>query len=132
MLIQYLFLHVDYQLKNGLCFYSPNNYGLDCCTKFDNSSFCIQCSKGLLSNPTTGLCEDKKIVGCIRKDQNGCTVCASNFDLISGNCVKTVVGCTAFDKQFNCISCDNTSTLLNGVCVLITNVVSVQNCQTNN
>ena len=54
-------INIDYQLKYGLCLYSPNLQGLDCCSQFDNSSICIGCSKGLFLNPSTNLCEDKKI-----------------------------------------------------------------------
>jgi hypothetical protein len=97
MRIQYLATYLDYLLKNGGCLYTPNNNAQDCCLRFDDSSRCVECSKGLILSQTSGLCEDFKIVGCLQKDQKGCAICASNYDLVGKICAKSVSGCTAYD-----------------------------------
>jgi hypothetical protein len=43
--------------------------------------------------------------------------------------VKSVSGCTAYDQQFNCIACANTTTLYQGACVALTSQITPPNCK---
>ncbi|EFX60318.1 hypothetical protein DAPPUDRAFT_343418, partial [Daphnia pulex] len=129
MRIQYSQIHSDYQLSAGRCFYSPNLNGLDCCAQFNSSGVCVACAKGLYVSPASGLCEDKKIEGCLVKNNGACSVCASDFDLVGSVCVRTVAGCTAYDQYLNCIACNNSCTIAQGVCVPVLTVTAVPNCK---
>ena len=130
MLIQYHIFHSDYQLADKRCLYAPNSQGADCCAQFNTTtSACVVCAKGLSINPASGLCEDRKIDGCIVKIKGACSVCASDYDHIGSICVKAITGCTSYDQDLRCISCSTSFTLKQGVCLPVPSIPSVPNCK---
>lgn len=94
MLIQYLLSHPDYDIANGRCFFNPKSQTGQCCLSFGSDGKCQQCGGGLQLNSASGLCEDKKIEGCLKKSQQGCQICAKSkyslildYDLVGGICI---------------------------------------------
>lgn len=63
------------------------------------------------------------------KTNGACTVCAWDFDLIGSICVKSIVGCTAYDQLFNCIACNSSYILSQAVCVPIIKTTVIANCK---
>jgi len=129
MRIQYNRIHSDYQLDNRRCIYAPKLQGLDCCAQFNSTGACVACARGLHINPASGLCEDRKIEGCLLKIDGACSVCASDFDLVGSTCVRAVTGCTAYDQNLSCISCNSSFTINQGVCLPVFSIPAVTNCR---
>lgn len=71
-----LLSNIDYVKNGNVCVYSPPNDYSACCKAYDsNTGLCTQCANGL--SLVDGKCQDRKIVGCLVKDQTGsCTNCA--------------------------------------------------------
>ena len=128
MLIQYFITYIDYKLSKGICLYSPNN-GKDCCLSFNSNSKCTQCTGGLQPNPTTGICEDVKLEGCIKKATLGCEICARNYDLVNRKCIPSIPKCTKYDQDMNCIACHSSCLLINGSCVPLIKINKIPNCK---
>jgi hypothetical protein len=136
MRIQYINSHTDYDLTNGRCFFNPKSQNGQCCLNFGNDGRCQQCAGGLQVSQSSGLCEDKKIEGCLKKSQEGCQICAKGtsvlileYDLISGTCVSRIDRCSKYDSQFNCVACEGSSQLISGACLPQVQVKTISYCQ---
>lgn len=129
VLVQYNMFYLDYKLSKGRCYYSPNN-AKDCCLSFSPDSKCTKCTGGLQPNPSTGICQDVKIQGCIKKASNqGCEVCAQDYDLVNGKCIPSIADCTKYDQNNNCVACASTCVLSKGACVPVVKIPNILNCR---
>ena len=130
MRTQYTNLHSDYRLSNGQCYYVPRNPSDACCLQFDHQNKCIRCAKGLLRNPQTGICEDVKIEGCLKKGESACESCAKGYDLAHGVCFKTISNCVSYNKAGECAECHSKAQLFKGTCVPKIQFPFVSHCKT--
>jgi hypothetical protein len=97
--------------------YSPPVDYSGCCVNFNTvTGMCTQCADGL--SLIGGKCQDRKIIGCLSKDQSGsCINCASQYTLLGGQCIKNILGCTQYTPTGTCATCDPQYTFQNGYCI---------------
>ncbi|EDR28268.1 hypothetical protein, conserved [Entamoeba dispar SAW760] len=96
---------------DGTCKECSKNFGSECtkCTATE----CLSCSNSYIIN-SNGICIDK--TDCSLEKDSTCYKCVSGKYFDGSSCVNCPLKCTECYSSTNCITCENDSYLVDGLC----------------
>ncbi|EMH74601.1 hypothetical protein EHI8A_153550, partial [Entamoeba histolytica HM-1:IMSS-B] len=97
--------------EDGTCKECNQNFGPKCtkCT----ATKCLSCSDSYIIN-SIGICVDK--TDCLLEKDSTCYKCVSGKYFDGSSCVDCPLKCTECYNSISCITCENDSYLVNGLC----------------